>query len=133
MALPQAYKFSDADRADVRRYCGYPVYGTGTVIFPEVWYFRYYLALEARLDNLVGVEAQNVLTYLGQLRTMEAAIPGTADNLDTDQAAVWTHNKNELRDRMNLYRTWRLELCNMLGLPPGPNMPASGSAMRCIV
>jgi hypothetical protein len=64
---------------------------------------------------------------------MEAAIPGTSDNLDTDQAAVWTHNKSELRDRMNLYRTWRIELCNVLGLAPGPYLSPAGSGMRCTV
>lgn len=130
---PPAYTFTDQDRADIRRFTGHSPYGTGAVVFPEAWVFPSYLALEARLNNLVAAEAQTVITYLGQLRTMEAAIPGTSDNLDTDQAAVWTHNKNELRDRMNLYRTWRLELCNLIGIPPGPHLSAAGSGMRCTV
>jgi hypothetical protein len=131
--MPQApaYGFSDQDKADIRRYLGYPPLGTGVVIFPEAWTFPSYLALEARLNNLLASEAQTILTYLGQLRTLEAAIPGTSDNLDTAAAAVWTHNPSELRDRMNLYRTWRLELASILGIPAGPNLTASSSGMRC--
>ena len=128
-----AYTFTDQDKADVRRFTGHSPYGTGTVIFPEAWVFPSYLALEARLNNLLASEATTILSYLTQLRTMEAAIPGTADNLDTDSASVWHHNKNELRDRMNLYRTWRIELCNIIGIPPGPYMPASAAGMRCVI
>lgn len=133
MTAPPAYGFSDQDKADIRRYLGYSPVGTGTTIFPEQWVFPSYLALEARLNNLLAAEAQNVMTYLGQLRTMEAAIPGTSDNLDTASASVWIHNPSELRDRMNLYRTWRIELCNMLGMVPGPHLQASGSGMRCVI
>jgi hypothetical protein len=115
-----AYVWSDTDRVDLRRYTGYPPYGTGVVIFPEPWVFRYYLAMEARLSNLTPTEAAGVQTYLTNLRTLEAAIPAAGANLDTDQAAVWVHNKNEVKDRMDLYRTWRSELCAVLGIPPGP-------------
>lgn len=133
MTAPPAYGFSDKDKADIRRYLGYPTLGTGAVIFPEAWVFPSYQALEARLNNLLAAEAQNVLTYLGQLRTIEAAIPGVGDNADTLKAAVWEWNPKELRDRMNLYRTWRLELASMLGIPPGPYLNASGSGMRCVI
>lgn len=121
-----AAPFTDAEKVDIRRFCFYPPYGTGIVLFPEVWYFRYYLALEARMDNLTANEVAVVRARLAEIRTLETAVPGTGANLDTDRAAVWFHNKGELTDRMNLYRTWRLELCNLLGIPPGPNLKNSG-------
>lgn len=127
--LPTAYQFQESDIVDIRRYCGYPPYGTGVVIFPEPWYFRFYLALETRLSNLVTEEAQVVLARLAELRTLETAIPGAGANLDTDQAAVWVHNKNETKDRTNLYRQWRVELCNILGIPPGPYLQKTGIRM----
>lgn len=114
------YVWSDTDRVDLRRYAGYPPYGTGIVVFPEPWVFRYYLAMEARLSNLTPTEATIVQQKLTDLRTLETAVPAAGANLDTDQAAVWYHNKNEVRDRMGLYRMWRVELCNILGIPPGP-------------
>jgi hypothetical protein len=120
------YTFADADRVDIRRYAGYPPYGTGVVIFPEPWVFRYYLAMETRLNNLTPTEGAVIAARLVELRTLEAAIPTAGANLDTDQAAVWKHNANELRDRMTLYRSWRLELCNTLGIPPGPYLKAGG-------
>lgn len=121
-----AYVFAETDLVDIRRYCGYPPLGTQVVIFPEPWYFRFYLAMETRLSNLVSAEAQVVLARLGELRTLEAAIPAAGGNLDTDQAAVWFHNKNEVRDRNNLFRTWRKALCDFLGIPPGPYLKTSG-------
>lgn len=133
MAAPPAYGFSETDKADIRRFCGFPPAGTGSVIFPEQWVFPSYLALEARLNNLLAAEAQTVMTYLGQLRTIEAAIPAVGDNADTLKAAVWSWNPHELRDRMNLYRTWRLELCSVLGMTPGPHLQASGGGMRCLI
>ena len=114
------YVWSDTDRVDLRRFCGYPPYGTGVVIFPEPWVFRYYLAMEARLSNLTPTEAEVVQTYLTNLRTLEAAVPAAAANLDTDQAAVWVHNPHEVQDRLGLYQKWRSELCSVLGIPPGP-------------
>jgi hypothetical protein len=106
-----AYVFSDTDRVDLRRYCDHGAYGTGVVVFPEPWVFRDWLAFETRLNNLTPTEAVVIQQYLTQLRTLETAIPGAGDNLGTDQAAVWYHNRNEVRDRMSLYRVWRQELC----------------------
>lgn len=114
------YVWAEADRVDIRRYCGYPPYGTGAVVFPEPWVFRYYLALEARLSNMTASEADAIKLYLTDLRTLETALPAASANLDTNRAAVWVHNKNELSDRAALYQTWRLELCGTVGIPPGP-------------
>lgn len=129
--VEQAFTFAEADRVDIRRYAGYPPYGTGVVVFPEPWVFRYYLAMETRLNNLVSAEAAVVQSYLVQLRQLEVAVPAAAENLDTDRAAVWTHNQHEVRDRMALYRGWRLELCNVLGIPPGPHLRTKPRERSC--
>ncbi len=124
------YTFTDAQLVDIRRFCGYPVYGSGAVVFPAPWVMQQYMALEYKLQNINADEANVVInTYLTNLNTLEGAIPAASANLDTESAAVWTHNKNEQRDREHLFDSWRLRLCQFLGVPPGPNFPASSGCM----
>lgn len=61
-------------------------------------------------------------SFLTKIAGLEADVLSATDNLDTDQAAVWVHNKNEVQDRMKLYRLWRRELCGFIGVPPGPSL-----------
>jgi len=119
------YTFTDAQFVDIRRFCGYPIFGNGAVVyFPAAWTLRQYQALEYRLNNMDVNEGNVVVnTYLTSLYALETAIVGTSANLDTDEAAVWKHNKNEQRDRDRLFDSWRMRLCNFLGIPPGPNFP----------
>lgn len=116
------FTFTDAQLVDIRRFCGYPLYGDGAVVFPAPWIMRNYLALEYRMQHISANEGAVVVnTYLTNLYTLETAIPSTSANLDTDVAAVWTHNKNEQADRDRLFDSWRVRLCNFLGVPKGPN------------
>ena len=125
-----AYTFTDAQLVDIRRFCGYPVYGSGAVVFPAPWTMKQFMALEYKLQNIDTDEANVVInTYLANLTTLETAIPAASANLDTDAAAVWTHNKNELRDRERLFDGWRMRLCQFLGVPPGPNFSAASGAL----
>jgi hypothetical protein len=121
-----ATAFTDAQKADIRRFCGYPAYGAGDAGFSSWRFFEAFGTLEYRLNNLAPAEAAVVLQYLSTLATIEAAIPGTSDNLDTDNAAAWTHNADELRDRCNLFDNWRRRLCGFLGVPPGPALGQAG-------
>jgi len=124
------YTFTDAQLVDVRRFCGYPAYGDGDVVFPYPWIMRQYLALEYRLQHISANEGLVVVnTYLTNLYALETAIPGTSANLDTDVAAVWTHNKNEQLDRDRLFDSWRMRLCNFLGVPKGPNFGGCSNAL----
>jgi hypothetical protein len=124
------YVFTDAQLVDIRRFCGYPAYGDGDVVFPMPWIMRQYLALEYRMQHISQNEGLVVVnTYLTNLYTLETAIPGTSANLDTDVAAVWTHNKNEQADRDRLFDSWRKRLCNFLGVPPGPNFGVCSNAL----
>lgn len=123
---------TDQQKTDVRRYAGYPMVG-GTPtddnrdfaygwVSPGVWETLY-----KRLNSMSASE-ENVLinTYLNKLSVLETAITDASDNLDTDVAAIWTHNKNEVSDRMNLFNKWRRQMCSFIGIPPGPWLGKGG-------
>jgi len=110
----------ESDKVDIRRFCGYPAYGAGPAGFQGWRFFQAYGLLEYRLNNMDPTEVTVVQTYLGTLRTLEQAVPAAGNNLDTDKAAVWTHNKNEVADRLALFDGWRRRLCGFIGVPAGP-------------
>jgi len=118
--------FSDAQKVQVRRYCGYPAYGAGAAGFNSWRFFQAYGTLEFRLNNLAPAEVAVVLQYVSTLGTIEAAIPRISENLDTESAAAWTHNADELKDREALFDSWRRRLCGLLGVPPGPAVGQAG-------
>jgi hypothetical protein len=129
---------TDAQKADVRRWMGYPQVGTNVSVgpyhdfaygwvLPGVWE-----TLVTLLDNLSS-ENETILVnkFLVKLDTLEDAITTASDNLDTSSAAVWVHNPNEIDDRFKLYRKWRLELCSFLGIAPGPYLTQGNQIIRC--
>jgi len=118
--------FTDAQKVEIRRFCGYPAYGAGAAGFNAWRFFQAYGTLEYRLNNLAPAEIAVTLQYISTLATLEAAIPPTSANLDTDSAAAWTHNENETRDRTLLFDSWRRRLCGFLGIPPGPALADAG-------
>jgi hypothetical protein len=118
--------FTDAQKADIRRFCGYPAYGAGAAGFSSWRFFQAYGTLEYRMNNLAPAEIAVTLQYLCTLATLEAAIPPTSANLDTESAAAWTHNENETKDRTVLFDSWRRRLCGFLGIPPGPALANAG-------
>ena len=117
---------TDAEKVDVRRHCGYPAYGVGASGFSAWRFYQSSGALEYRLSSLSSAEQLIVRRYLGTLLSLETGIPNAAANLDTDQAAVWSRNPNEVRDRTRLFDGWRLRLCAFLGVPPGVGLRDSG-------
>ena len=118
--------FTDAQKADIRRFCGYPAYGAGAAGFSSWRFFQAYGTLEYRMNNLAPAEIAVTLQYISTLATLEAAIPPASANLDTESAAAWTHNENETRDRTVLFDSWRRRLCGFLGIPPGPALADAG-------
>nr|WP_294546324.1 hypothetical protein [uncultured Rhodopila sp.] len=123
---------SDAEKVDIRRFCGYPAYGAAPTGM-EAWrYFQVYGMLEFRMTNLSAFETAVARRYLGTLLSLEVAVPAAAANLDTDQAAMWTRNKAEIADRMRLLDEWRRRLCGFLGVPAGPAL-SGGSTPALIV
>jgi hypothetical protein len=118
--------FTDAQKVDIRRFCGYPAYGAGAAGFDSWRFFQAFGTLEYRLNNLAPAEIAVTLQYVSTLAALEAAIPPASDNLDTESAAAWTHNRNETVDRAALFDAWRRRLCGFLGVPPGPTLAPAG-------
>ena len=82
------------------------------------------------MDNLAPEEETTLINvYLANCSTLEAAIPTASSNLDTDQAAVWYHNKDEVGDRYELYRLWCRRLIEFMGVEPPQPMLRSFSVM----
>ena len=123
---------TDLQLSDVRRFAGYPMRGDVALskdndlawgqVAPITWQ-----ALNYRLSTLRPEEETRVVTFLTTLSGLETDVLSATENLDTDQAAVWVHNKNEVADRMKLYRMWRRELCSFIGVQPGPSLGNSSS------
>lgn len=119
---------TDAQIADVRRFAGYPALGTDTVATDDrdvayAWFLpgQWWQTMYHRLKNLTPEnEATLINTYLLKLNTLEQNIITAGDNLDTESAAVWKRNANEIGDRMALFDSWRRRMCGFLGIAPGP-------------
>jgi hypothetical protein len=124
---------SDQEKADIREFCGYPLIGDGTVVFPEPWVNVFWLALEVRLNTAQPVEYQKMRYYLSLLYPLDIAIVNSTANLDTDQAAVWYHNKKEVRDRTRLFNQYRGRLLQFLGIPAGPGLNDASGSVRLVV
>lgn len=121
--------FTDAEKTDIRRFCGYPALGDANSGMQSWRFFQAYGLLEFRMNHLSDAEAAVVRRYLGTLTVLELAVPRSSDNLDTDQASVWTRNRDELRDRTRLYDDWRRRLCGFFGVPPGPALIDGGMTL----
>lgn len=123
--------FSEGERTEVRRFCGYPAFGIGTSGFQNWRFYQAYGLLEYRLNYLSGTEEGVVRRYLLQLIQLEAAIPAASTGLDTNEAGPFVRNPHELRDRTRLLDDWRRRLCGFLGIPPGPGL--AGQGLRLVV
>ncbi len=132
---------TDAQMTDARRFAGYAAPGTTMVVDANsdtvfVQYGTVTMSLYTRLTSLSATE-EAVLTgvYLANLNALESAVPLAGDNLDTAAAAVWTHNAQEVRDRLALLAQWSLRMCVFLGVAPGPGLqvgPGLGSAVAMV-
>ncbi|MDE2468748.1 MAG: hypothetical protein KGL35_08395 [Bradyrhizobium sp.] len=129
--------FTDQERVDIRRFCGYPLFGGTPQSFQSYRFFQAYGALEYRLTNLSATEEATLrtiyLTGANNLYLLEQAVFASSANLDTDQAAVWTHNKDEVRDRLRLFHEVRDQLCRFLGVPRGPNFAGNTGSLAMVV
>jgi hypothetical protein len=118
------------EKVDVRRFCGYSLYGNSTSGFLGYLFFQAEGFLEYRLLNCSPSEAQRIRQHLAILYTLELAVPGAGANLDTDVAAVWTRNRSEVRDRQRLFDDERVRLCGFLGVPVGPELDKAANPTR---
>jgi hypothetical protein len=120
---------TDAEKVDIRLFCGYPAYGAAPTGLQSWRYFQVYGLLEFRVGHLSDSEIVIARRYLATLTTLEIAVPATSENLDTDQASMWTRNKDELVDRIQLLDEWRRRLCGFLGIPVGPDLSGGTVAL----
>jgi hypothetical protein len=119
--------FTDTEKVDIRRFCGYPAYAN----FGWVYEVDYAM-LETRIANMSDAEESVIRTvYLPNLTQLESDVVGTRANLDTAQAAVWTHNPREQADRENLFNSKRRSLCEYIGIRPGGNLGSGSNVIRC--
>lgn len=114
--------FSGVQVAAIRYYCGYGSYAT----------FGYVLAgqmatLDTQMAGMVESEVTQVVALLELLPALDIALQNASQNLDTAQASVWTHNENEIQDRARLFRIYRLRLCTLFNIPPGPGLADGGN------
>jgi hypothetical protein len=121
--------FTDQQKTDIRRFCGYPAYGASPDGFAGWRFFTAYGELEYRMNNMSTNEMAVVLTYLATLAQLEQAVLGASDNLDSDAAASWSHNRNEVTDRLRLFDAWRRRLCAFIGVPPGEGLGQAGLSL----
>ena len=121
------------EKADLRFLCGYPLLGNSASGFVGYRFFEVQGQLEFRLANCAPAEAQAIRQMISEAQPLRLGILGAAANLDTDVAAVWTRNRSEVSDRKRLYNDWRLELCDFLGVAPGPGLTRQGGGSGRIV
>lgn len=132
------------EKAAVRDYMGYAVIGTGALSTAREMVFSgvtiYGLTLDGSTADPQGgllnslsdyAETRIRSFYLPALMAREIEIQGAADNLDTDKAAVWQRNKQEVAERRALFTQLRIDLCAFLGFPPGSGI-AGGSVGRLV-
>ncbi len=118
--------FSDQQKTDVRRFCGYPAYGASPSGNMGWRFYTAYGALEYRMNNLSAAEESVVSTYLSTLAQLEVAVPSASENLDSDAAGAWSHNASEVADRLKLLDGWRRRLCAFFGVPAGEGLGGPG-------
>lgn len=122
---------SDSDKADCRRFLGFPMFGA--VLTPGFGY-RYtnqYLLVEYRFNNMSPEEESLVTTlYLPNLRQLETDIFNVRDNSDTSKAAVWERNSLELSERVRNFNYWRKRFADFFGVQP---IYPAGSNIQMVV
>jgi hypothetical protein len=137
--------FTNQERVDIRRFCGYGMFG-GTTNPAFGWrYFTQYGTLEYKLTNLAPEEETTLrLIYLTGLNSttnpgtqyclysLEQAIWGATANLDTDAAGPWKHNQREIDDRRRLFTDRCLDLCKFIGVEPGPGLQG-GNGVKIVM
>lgn len=113
--------FTNAQKIQIRKYCGYPLLGGVPIPNFGFRFFQAYGDLEFRLINMAPEEEFEVISnYLVKLPQLETDVFNVRLNSDTAQAAVWYRNAKELKERESNYDKWRKWLCDFMGCQYGP-------------
>lgn len=118
--------FTESELVAIRKFCGHGARTASNLVVSDA-----YGELEYRLCHLTELEESQVRdVYLAKLQPLEDAILLAGDTIDTDKAAIWERNKNEMGDRTALYNAARRRLCDFLGVEPGPGLCAGARIVR---
>lgn len=121
---------TDAQKTNVRRWLGYPTITSGAhdTVYSIVVFPGSSVTLTTKLEGLTSTEEVALLnTYLYTIETLETAILGAADNMDTDKAGPWVANRLEASQRTSLFKQWCRQMCGFLGFEPGPGLNSGGA------
>lgn len=118
--------FTGAQVVAIRWYCGYGLYaaygyiaaGAGMAVIDE------------QIANVTANEQAPITELLTLLPTLDQAIQNASANLDTAQASVWIRNPSEMAERRALFREYRLRLCELLNVQPGPGLKPMSKVVR---
>ena len=113
-------------RPTSRRFCGYPAYGAGAAGFQTWRFYQAYGLLEYRMNNLSDVRGGGRSSLSRHAVGARGRIPEAAGHLDTDGAAVWSRNPNELRDRTRLFDDMAPPALRLLRHPAGAALGDAG-------
>ncbi len=102
--------FTDEEKTDIRRFCGYPAYGAGAAGFQSWRFYQAYGTLEFRMNNLSAAELTVARRQLASLSVHEQGLFDAAAAIDTNGAATWERNQNEPWDRQRLFDDLRRRL-----------------------
>lgn len=124
---------TDAEKVDVRRFAGYPAFGAGANDDPFYRWSPEFVQLESHMANLQPSELTVCRMYVTELRATEQALFGARSNMDTEQAAVWKRNKDELDERRRDFNQKRRDLCQFMGVPCGPGLTRATGGVRLMI
>lgn len=140
---PDSTSLTAQQLVDVRYFMGYSVTGSstpylGSAAAPSTFRELAYsdtdymgLSLDYRLATLSAEEISRVTGYfLLNLYLREAEIQTAAANLDTDKAAAWTHNRDEVAHRTSLFTALRRDLCRFMGFAGGSALTRRNQLVR---
>ena len=125
--MTQTTPFTAAEVTDIRRFCGFPAFASFGYLFGASGMYEVDLQIQNMSDQEQTV-VRNI--YLAVLPGLESAVLTAGTNMGTDVAAVWTRNRTEAADRRALFNAKRRELCEFIGVSPGPGLRGGGQVVR---
>lgn len=124
----QTTPFTDEETASIRYYAGYTA---TTEAFGYAFDGTSLPTLDYICSQMLAANQVTLRAMLVTLASLEQAIDSAGANLDTDQASVWIHNKNEVGDRVSLFNNKRRRMCAFLGVIPGQYLRSGSRAVPC--
>ncbi len=117
--------FTNAQKVNIRRHCGYPAYSGFGWVFEQD-----YATLELRMNTMDTDETSQALTLLTSCDNAETAWLAVTTDLDTAEAAVWKRNPLQRQELKQQLRDCRKALCDFIGVKLGRALRSGASVVR---